>query len=135
MKNVVYPVVIAGGSMFLKDTIDKMRAEREREERRKRAGKFILGAALGAAAGAAAGVLFAPKSGRETRAGIASRTNEAMDAVKDNLEETRQMLSDQKERVGDAARRYVEAVKEIPEAAEEKEEESTSDESKGKKKK
>ncbi len=121
--------------MFFKDAIDRMRAQREREERRKRAGKFILGAALGAAAGAAAGLLLAPKSGKETREQIASKTSDAYDTVKSNLDETRQMLSDQKEQITDAARRYVEAVKDIPEAAEEKESESASDESKGKKKK
>lgn len=121
--------------MFLKDTIDRMRTEREREERRKRAGKFVLGAALGTAAGAAAGLLFAPRSGKETREQIASKTNEALDTVRDNLDETRQMLAGQKERVSDAARRYVEAVKEIPEAVEEKEGTPASDEDKGKKKK
>ena len=30
-------------------------------------GKFVAGVAVGAAAGAALGVLFAPKSGKETR--------------------------------------------------------------------
>ena len=39
-------------------------------------GKFLLGALIGAVAGAAAGLLFAPKSGKETRKDIADKAKE-----------------------------------------------------------
>lgn len=44
-------------------------------------GKFALGAVFGAVAGAIAGVLMAPKSGKETRAEIATKTNEVKDVI------------------------------------------------------
>lgn len=40
-------------------------------------GKFALGALLGAAVGVAAGILTAPKSGKETRAELKVRADEA----------------------------------------------------------
>lgn len=45
--------------------------------------KFILGAALGAVAGAAAGILFAPKSGKETRKIIGEKAKEYTEKGKD----------------------------------------------------
>lgn len=46
-------------------------------------GKFVLGALLGAAAGAVAGILFAPKSGKETRKVIKEKTKEYADKSKE----------------------------------------------------
>ena len=43
------------------------------------AGKFVLGAFIGATIGAIGGLLFAPKSGKETRADIAKKAGEAKD--------------------------------------------------------
>lgn len=40
-------------------------------------GKFALGALLGAAVGVAAGILTAPKSGKETRADLKAKADEA----------------------------------------------------------
>jgi len=39
-------------------------------------GKFVIGAVLGVLAGAVAGVLLAPRSGKETRKIVASKTKE-----------------------------------------------------------
>ncbi len=44
------------------------------------------GVALGALAGAVAGILFAPKSGKETREDIAKTLHEIKDKVADQLE-------------------------------------------------
>lgn len=46
-------------------------------------GKFILGAVLGVAVGAIAGVLFAPKSGKETRHDIAEGAKKASNKAKE----------------------------------------------------
>jgi len=46
-------------------------------------GKFILGAAIGAIAGAAAGILFAPKSGKETRKIIGEKAKDLAEKGKD----------------------------------------------------
>lgn len=43
------------------------------------AGKFALAAGIGAALGAVGGLLFAPKSGKETRADIKQKAGEAKD--------------------------------------------------------
>jgi len=47
-------------------------------------GRFALGALIGAAAGLVTGILAAPKSGKETRADIKRKANQAKDiAIKD----------------------------------------------------
>ena len=46
---------------------------------------FFLGAAIGALAGTIAGVLFAPKSGEETRAEIAATGRQAKRDLRDKL--------------------------------------------------
>lgn len=51
----------------------------------KNGGKFIIGAAIGAVAGAVAGLLFAPKSGKETRKVIG-------DTAKDYAEKGKNMV-------------------------------------------
>jgi gas vesicle protein len=48
--------------------------------------KFFLGALLGAAAGAVAGILFAPKSGKETRKIIADKSKEYVEKGKEYVE-------------------------------------------------
>lgn len=47
--------------------------------------KLITGLAVGAIAGAVAGILFAPKSGKETRADIAKYMHEMKDLISKEL--------------------------------------------------
>lgn len=47
--------------------------------------KLITGLAVGAIAGAVAGILFAPKSGKETRADIAKYMHEMKDKISKEL--------------------------------------------------
>ena len=55
------------------------------------AGKFVLGAAIGATLG----VLFAPKSGRETRAAIKRRASELLESAKEiDVKEVREAIED-----------------------------------------
>ena len=48
---------------------------------------FVAGAALGAAAGMVMGVLYAPRSGSETRAMAADMANDAWDSARDMYEQ------------------------------------------------
>lgn len=76
--------------MSIVDYIEKKRLEREREIknriRKKRArtfAKIITGAGLGAGLG----LLFAPKSGKETREDIKNKAKEGKDFVLENVNE------------------------------------------------
>ena len=55
-------------------------------------GKFVAGVAVGTAVGAAAGVLFAPKSGKETREELKVKLDELKEKVKDIKFEERAKL-------------------------------------------
>ena len=68
-------------------------------------GKFILGAMIGAAAGAIAGILFAPKSGKETRKIVGDKAkdyaqkgkeimNRSKDLAKDKIHETAEKVAE-----------------------------------------
>ena len=55
--------------------------KKKREKKAKAIKQTALTAALGLTAGATAGILFAPKSGKETRETIAAKTVEAKERV------------------------------------------------------
>jgi gas vesicle protein len=63
----------------------------------------ILGFLAGAAVGAAIGVLFAPRSGRETRARMAGRARDAKDDMEAAIDEARADWAKAKGRVVDTA--------------------------------
>lgn len=60
-------------------------------KKKSNAGKFFLGAAVGAALG----VLFAPKSGKETRAALKKKANELLDKAKEiDVKEVRDTIEE-----------------------------------------
>ena len=63
----------------------------------------ILGFLAGAAVGAALGVLFAPRSGRETRERIRNKAGEAKDELDELIERAQDEWSKAKGKAGDAA--------------------------------
>lgn len=73
----------------LANQVKKLRQSRTKVIRRNRTRNMILGAGIGSAVGVAAGLLFAPKSGRETRKVIADRTSETVKNLKDNVVATK----------------------------------------------
>ena len=83
---------------------------------------FLLGLGLGVAVG----VLFAPKSGEETREFIRSKTNEGADYVKRRTEDLRDAAGDAIERGKDTLRRQKENLSAAVEAGKQAYRESTS---------
>lgn len=88
-------------------------------------GKFAIGALLGAAAGFITGILTAPKSGKETRAEIESKTNEikadvtkkakiiageAVDVAEDVKEKAKDVVCDAKLEATDLKNRTERAI-------------------------
>ncbi|MBX2978933.1 MAG: YtxH domain-containing protein [Flavobacteriales bacterium] len=63
----------------------------------------ILGFLAGAAVGAALGVLFAPRSGKETREQIAKRVSQGKDDLDDVIEQARAEWNKTKGKAADAA--------------------------------
>ena len=82
-------VIKAGGYIMilneLAGQVKKFRSMRTEDIRRNKTRNLILGAGIGSVVGVAAGILFAPKSGRETRHFIADRTGRTMKNLKDNV--------------------------------------------------
>ena len=69
----------------LANQVKKLRGSRTEDIRRSRTKNLILGAGIGSVVGVAAGILFAPKSGKETRQIIADRTGETAKTIKDKV--------------------------------------------------
>jgi gas vesicle protein len=60
----------------------------------KNTSKFFLAGLLGAIAGAVGGVLFAPKSGEETREDIVKLANKLVKAIKTEVEDTEDRVTE-----------------------------------------
>lgn len=75
--------------MNLKDLMKK----NKKQDKKKTAKNLAVGAGIGTALGVAAGILLAPKSGKETREAIAKNAREALDTVKETVEDAKNKLS------------------------------------------
>jgi gas vesicle protein len=77
-----------GYAMLLTETTRRVREFQERkarERRRRTARDLVIGATVGTAVGAAAGVLFAPRSGAETRRELGRKAGEQLQDAKETL--------------------------------------------------
>ena len=74
-------------------------------------GKFALGAVFGAVTGLVAGILTAPKSGKETRAELKSKTCEVKDVVTKKAEDVADDAGEIVENVKDKAQKTVDEIK------------------------
>lgn len=116
----VLNIIKAGGYiMFLNELINQakeVRRSRVKAMRRARTKNMVIGAGIGTAVGAAAGILFAPKSGKETRQIIADRTSETVTNLKENVAAAKARISaeaaEKSSRLRQAGQKGVEAAKE-----------------------
>ena len=100
----------------LANQVKKARLSRTKAMRRSRTKNLAIGAGIGTAVGVTAGILFAPKSGKETRQIIADRTGKTVKNLKDNVVATKAKISasaaEKGARLREAGQKGVEAVKE-----------------------
>ncbi len=71
----------------------QIRIARTRTLRQNRAKNLAIGAGIGTAIGVMAGILFAPKSGRETRQIVTDRTSETIKDFKNNIASAKNKVS------------------------------------------
>ncbi len=113
-------MIKAGGYIVilneLANQVKKVGSSRAKDMRRNRTKNVVIGVGIGSALGVAAGILFAPKSGKETRQIIADRTSETIKNFKANVAATKAKISasatEKKSRLREAGQKGAEAVKE-----------------------
>jgi gas vesicle protein len=100
----------------LANQVKKIRRSRAKDMRRSRIKNMVIGAGIGSAVGVAVGILFAPKSGKETRQIIADRTSETVKNFEANVAATKAKISasatEKGSRLREAGQKGVEAAKE-----------------------
>jgi gas vesicle protein len=93
----VMNIIKAGGYiMILNEVINQVkeaRRSRAKALRRNRTKNMVIGAGIGTVVGVAAGILFAPKSGKETRKIIADRTSETVINLRESVEAAKDRIS------------------------------------------
>lgn len=68
--------------MILGDLLDLINKEKREKERIKTAQRFAVGIGIVAAAGVATGIVFAPKSGKETREDLKKKALDTVETIK-----------------------------------------------------
>jgi gas vesicle protein len=97
--------------MFLTDFVEHFKREKELDRRRTACKNVATGVAIGTLLGITVGVLFAPKSGRETRKAIAEKTVETAEHVKQAMSEAVDELKNRMEAVEHNAREMTYSLK------------------------
>lgn len=96
----------------LRDVIGQERREQERAESMQR---LALGMGIMAILGVATGILFAPKSGKETRREVREKAVDTAEMIKDTVQDKIEMMKDA---VADTYQETSEAIKETQEKVE-----------------
>jgi gas vesicle protein len=93
----VLNIIKAGGYLMilneLINQVNEARRSRAKALRRNRTKNMAIGAGIGTAVGVAAGILFAPKSGKETRQIIADRTSETVVNLKKSVAAAKERIA------------------------------------------
>jgi gas vesicle protein len=78
--------------MFFSDLLDMVNRKKREEERTKTALKFAVGMGIAATIGLARGILFAPKSGKETREALKKKAADTMEVFRDKIRTKTEVL-------------------------------------------
>ena len=78
--------------MFLNDLLDMVNRKKRDEERSKNARRFAVGMGIAALIGLGKGILYAPKSGEETREALKKKAAETVGALKEKIRTKAKML-------------------------------------------
>jgi gas vesicle protein len=111
-------IIVGGSAMIMKDIADRVRqvrTDREKALRRKKAGILALGVTIGSTVGAVAGVLFASRTGKETREDLSRRGWKAWGKLREDASRTGRLLitavEEKSSRVNTAAEKCVDTAK------------------------
>ncbi|MHB8064398.1 MAG: YtxH domain-containing protein [Ruminiclostridium sp.] len=80
--------------MILRKLLDLVNKDKRKKERAKAVQKFAVGISTAAVAGVAAGILFAPKSGKETRENLKKKAVNTVGTIKDTVEKKAEAVKD-----------------------------------------
>ncbi len=80
--------------MIIKDLLKLLSQEKKKKDRANTAKKLAAGMSFAATLGAAAGILFAPKSGKETRDDLNKKAINAAETIKDKIEKNIEQVKD-----------------------------------------
>jgi len=80
--------------MILRDLLDLVSKEKRKKERVKVAQKFAVGMGVVAAVGVATGILFAPKSGKETREDLKKKALNIGETIKGTVQKKAETVKD-----------------------------------------
>jgi gas vesicle protein len=80
--------------MILRDLLDMVSKEKRKKERVKAAQKFAVGMGVVAAVGVATGILFAPKSGKETREDLKKKSLNIVETIKGTVQKKAETVKD-----------------------------------------
>ena len=112
-------IILGGSVMIVKELLDRAREARcakERKVQRGKAGMLVLGVSIGCTVGAVAGILWAPRTGKETRQEVERRGRETWERIKDNVSSTGlplvQGMEDKAAQVPDTAEKRIEGTTE-----------------------
>ncbi|HSH35928.1 YtxH domain-containing protein [Schnuerera sp.] len=94
--------------MKLIDLLNEKKKKAERQEKVDTAKKIAIGTAIGAITG----ILFAPKSGKETREDIAKKTKETTETVKKSVKDSVESIKEVEGKVRDDIKDKVREFKE-----------------------
>lgn len=85
--------------MSFNDLLDSINKKKRTEERNRTAVKFAIGMGLAATVGLVKGILYAPKSGKETRDELKKKAADTMETIREKVRNGANALKLTKEKV------------------------------------
>lgn len=78
--------------MYFNNLLDLVSRKRRNEERAKTAMKFAIGMGIAATIGLAKGILYAPKSGKETREDLKKKAADTLEVIREKVRTKAEVL-------------------------------------------